>query len=562
MALRIKTKVFLGLTFLFVLVVLMGGIGAYSIRNIREESKEVLKDNYESVQHARQMLQLLDELKTGDPAGASKFTAILQKQEMNITEAGEKALTEGIRTGFEKYQAAPSVENAAAVRRQLYAVMDLNMEAITKKSEQVQASSAAMLSYLALTGMFCLLLSLSFIFNFPSYIANPIQRLTEGIRQIANKNYDQRLHFQSEDEFGELSDAFNTMAERLHEYENSNLAELMFEKKRIETIINRMNDAIIGFDKKGNVLFINTVAEELLGLEESAIRNHSAQSIAAGNELMKRILDDRNPTDDLKIVIRRKDHFFRKESFSVMMEKEMIGEVIVLKNITMHRELDLAKTHFIATVSHELKTPISSIKISSDLLEDKRVGETNEEQKQLIKNIKEDAERLLKITAELLNRTQAETGKIQLQIRATKPEEIVEYAIAAVSAQAEQKKIQFELLFDANLRSIEADKEKTAWVMVNLLSNAIRYSPDNGKIIVELKEKGSAIEFSVKDFGKGIDLKYRDKIFDRYFQVPENSNKAGTGLGLAISKEFIEAQGGMLRMESEAGKGCKFIFSL
>jgi len=560
MALRIKTKVFFGLTFLFVLVILMGGIGAYSIYTIADESKEVLKDNYESVEHARQMLELLDVMTPSGRQTQNEFAAILKKQEQNITEAGEKKITEGIRSAFVKYFRTGNPEALVFMRSELYKIMDLNMNAITLKNTKVQDKSLQMLSYLALTGMFCLLLSLSFIFNFPSYIATPIINLTAGIKQIANKNYAQRLHFQSEDEFGELANAFNSMAEHLNEYENSNLAEIMFEKKRIETIINQMNDAIIGFDKKKNILFVNSVAEQLLGMKETEIRNFPSEKIAAKNELMKKILDEKGLAD---LVIRtgKKDNFFRKESFNVMSGTEQIGEVILLKNITLHKELDLAKTHFIATVSHELKTPISSIKISSDLLEDVRIGETNEEQKQLIKNIRDDADRLLKITAELLDRTQAETGKIQLQIQKTKPEEIVEYAVAAVSSQAEQKKISFELLYSERDIVLDADKEKTAWVLVNLLSNAIRYSPDYGKIIVEVKEKENKVEFSVKDFGKGIDPKYKDKIFDRYFRVPDGA-KSGTGLGLTISKEFIEAQGGTIRMESEAGSGCRFVFSI
>src|SRR6218665_623582 len=414
MTMRIKTKVFFGLSFLFVLVIVMGGIGAYSIVHIAAESKEVLKDNYESVQHARQMLQLLDELDSSNAAAAGRFALVLQKQEKNITEAGENQLTQELKSAFEKYKAQADASSLKGMRNNLYQIMDLNMRAITQKNGQVQAKSVQLLSYMALTGMFCLILSLTRIFNFPSYIANPINKQTEGL----------------------------------------------------------------------------------------------------------------------------------------------------MENISVHKELNMAKTHFIATVSHELKTPISSIKISADLLDDKRVGETNEEQKSLVKNIKEDADRLLKLTAELLDRAQAETGKIQLQIQRAKPQEIVEYALQAVNVQAEQKKIKFDVQYAGALETVKADKEKAAWVLVNLLSNAIRYSPDKGTILIVISERGNKIEFSVTDFGKGIDEKYKDKIFARYFQVPEHENKSGTGLGLAISREFIEAQGGTIRVESEAGRGSTFIFSL
>ena len=223
--------------------------------------------------------------------------------------------------------------------------------------------------------------------------------------------------------------------------------------------------------------------------------------------------------------------------------------------------MDVSKTNFIATISHELKTPISSIQMSLKLLEDKRIGETNSEQKQLIRSVKEDSERLLKITGELLNMTQVETGKIHLSIQQADVKEIIRYAIDATKTQAEQKKVLVEVHCPEDVQTVNADTEKTAWVLTNLISNAIRYSNDNSKVVVSAKSIGKKMELSVQDFGKGIDSKYTDKIFDRYFRIP-GTKQEGTGLGLAIGKEFIEAQGGEIKVESEIGQGSKFIFFL
>lgn len=221
---------------------------------------------------------------------------------------------------------------------------------------------------------------------------------------------------------------------------------------------------------------------------------------------------------------------------------------------------DREKTNFIATVSHEIKTPIAAIKLSTKLLGDERIGTLNPEQKQLIQNIKEDTARVLKITTEVLSMAQMESGKIQLNIHPSDPKQIVDYALEAVHFQAEQKQIKLELTYDETPPVIDADVEKTAWVLVNLVSNAIRYSPESSKIIIEIKTSPRTVLFSVQDFGKGIDKKYQDKIFDRYFQVP--GSKSGTGLGLAISKQFIEAQEGEIWVESAVGVGSKFNFTL
>ena len=221
---------------------------------------------------------------------------------------------------------------------------------------------------------------------------------------------------------------------------------------------------------------------------------------------------------------------------------------------------DRDKTNFIATVSHEIKTPIASIKLSTKLLEDSRIGSLNEEQKQLVQNIKEDTLRVIKITTEVLNMAQMESGKIQLNVHPSEPRQIVDYAIEATHVQAEHKEITLELNCDEQLPLVDADLEKTTWVMVNLLSNAIRYSPEKNKISIGIATQEHTVEFSVQDFGNGIEHQYLNKIFDRYFQVP--GSKPGTGLGLAISKQFIEAQAGKIWAESTVGKGSTFTFTL
>ena len=199
--------------------------------------------------------------------------------------------------------------------------------------------------------------------------------------------------------------------------------------------------------------------------------------------------------------------------------------------------------------------------MSLKLLESSHTGTLNEDQQQLIESIKDDSNRLLKITGELLNMSQVETGNIQLNIQPCQPKDILQYAVDAVKVQAEQKHVVLTVKTSSNLPSVKADKEKTAWVLINFLTNAIRYSSQNGEVTIELKNDGDKVLFSVKDNGIGVDSKYINKIFDRYFQVPGTS-KTGTGLGLAISKEFIEAQGGTIHVESKYGKGSNFYFHL
>jgi signal transduction histidine kinase len=242
--------------------------------------------------------------------------------------------------------------------------------------------------------------------------------------------------------------------------------------------------------------------------------------------------------------------------------KAIIGQVIVLRNITPFHELNEAKTNFIATVSHELKTPLSSIKMSASLLTDLRVGALNGEQQELIRSITDDADRLLKITGELLNMSQVETGNIQLKLQPANPAAIVNQAIQAVLFQAQQRRINIRADLPENLPFIQADVEKTSWVLINFLTNAIKYSPEDSGVEVTASRNKDKVEFLVKDHGKGIDEKYLPRIFERYFKVPGTHDRNGTGLGLSISKEFIEAQGGHIWVSSQVGEGSSFGFTL
>lgn len=557
---RLKTKLIIGLGFLFIVILAFGILSIVSINRLKDNAEQILQNNYETLVYNNNMLESLNRL----PADSSAWKAFednLNQQEANVTEQGEGPTTAKLRSAFETYKSKPGDSLAHnTILKSLQQINQLNQQAILQKNELVKQSSETANTWLTLIFTVLALIAFTLVVNFPSIISGPIRSLSEGIAAIAGKDYKKRIHLKQKDEFGDLANAFNTMAEKLNEYEHSNLAKIKFEKSRIETIINKMTDAIIGFDEKRNILFMNAVAESLLNLKEKEVAGKYAADIALKNDLLRRLLQNGND-DELKIYADNKESYFSKERIVMKNEDQLIGEVIVLQNITPFHELDEAKTNFIATISHELKTPISSILMSAKLLEDERVGMVNEEQKDLVQHIKEDSERLLKITGELLNLTQVEAGKIQMAFQPVMPKEILLYAIEANKKQAELQKQTIEMRIDPSVEAVNADKEKTSWVLTNLIANAIRYSFEDSKIIVSVEQKDKTVVFSVQDFGKGIDSKYKDRIFDRYFRVP-GTKEEGTGLGLAICREFIEAQGGKIWVESDYGDGSKFSFWL
>jgi signal transduction histidine kinase len=459
-----------------------------------------------------------------------------------------------------------------AIQKDITDIMLLNMQGIQHKSSIAENTAHSSILWITIVGTICFLLAFTIFVNLPGSIADPIQELTGSIKEIASENYAQRVHFEKHNEFGELAAAFNTMAQKLEEYKAGNVEKLLVEKKRIETLINRMNDAVIGLDNNRNILFVNDMALKITGLQSVQIIGRPVQNIALQNDLIrilvKELFDTNKPSalskqEPLKIYVDKKEGYFEKQIIPINIvptgerEEKHIGDVILLQNVTPYKELDFAKTNFIATVSHELKTPVSSIRMSLQLLENEEVGNLNTEQKSLVESINDNTERLLKITGDLLNMAQVESGALQITLAACTPKEIVNHALHANKAAAGQKQIQLKTVIPDSLPKISADSNKISWVLTNLVSNAIRYSHENSDVVIKISSENSHVRFSVTDTGQGIAPQYIDKIFDKYFRIP-GLKKEGTGLSLSISKELIEAQGGSIIVKSELGLGSEF----
>ncbi|SFD71014.1 ATP-binding protein [Spirosoma endophyticum] len=607
----IKSKIAVALAFMFTIILVLGGLSAYYLNELSSDSQAILKDNYISLEYVSNMqkaLAMSTETPEQDPEGLTDFDRNLKKQEGNVTEIGEQEITSSLRREFNRLRSKPTDSPIIArIRQHLFALDDINRQAIIRKNETAKQTAKDALLWVAVAGTVCFLILFSFIINFPGYIANPVRELTRGIKQVTKRNFEERLHIDSNDEFGELAKSFNSMAQKLDEYEHSNLAQVLYEKRRIDTLIHIMSEGIVGMDEKRRILFANPVACRLLGMDEAQLVGQYAPDIAASNDLMRTLIQDimtDTPLDTeqngfLKIYDPRpdgprpdgfkpdglgadgrgKESYFKRRTHRVdvirtgEIHSELAGYVMVLENITPYKELDLAKTNFIATISHELKTPLSSIKMSLKLLEDSRIGQVNDEQKQLIGNISDDTNRLLNLTSELLNMAQVESGQIQLNIQAVVPVDVVNYAANALRVSAENKRIRLSITVPSALPIVLADPDKVSWVLVNFLSNAIRHSPENSVIDISAQQVNTYVEFRVRDHGAGIRPEHQDKVFDRYFKAPSLNGQAtqsasgtsmpgSTGLGLAISSEFIRSMNGQIGLDTSITDGAAFFFRL
>lgn len=567
---KLKTKLTLGVGLLFLLIVLLSVIGSVYINKLKSDTEKILTANYNSLEFSKNMLLALDNISTDSTVAIADFQKNNKLQEKNLTEFGEKEATQNLNLHFDSYLKAPDINKEKLIREDLAKIMSLNMKGIERKSDIAIITAENATFWIVSLGTVCFLIAFILLFNLPQTIAEPINQLTFSIKQIADKNYSERVHFKGSEEFNSLADSFNSMAEKLQEYESSTLSKQLMDKKRIETLVNNMHDAVIGLDENHFIYMINDEALKITNLHKEEIIGKTAHEVAVNNDLMRELLKniDHPVKDPIKIVRDNKENYFEQDIIPINIvktgekEKKYIGKVILLRNITPFKELDFAKTNFIATISHELKTPISAIKMGVQLLGNQKFGELNEQQQELLKSINEDGQRLLDITGELLNLSQVESGNIRLTVEKCSPKDIVQTAVKNVEKLAEQKNISIstEYLLEDN-DAVTADFDKTVWVMNNFLTNAVKHSFQDESIKIVVEKLDSFIQFNIIDTGSGIDEKYHRQIFDRYFQVP-GEHQNGTGLGLAISKNFIEKQHGEIGVKSSLNNGSTFYFRL
>ena len=563
---KIKNKLSYGMGALFGMILFLGLVSVGYIVKISADTQSIYDNNNNSLDYARNMLTALETIGTDDAARAI-FQENLERQKRNITEDDEKDVTRKLELHYTEYIQTGSSLLLQKIRTDLYHIMSLNMNSVHLKQKMIGDMVHSALLWISVAALLCLVVAAIMFFRFPKSIVEPIKRLTNGILEISQGNYQKRLPVNSNDEFKMVSHSFNKMAESLEEFKAGSLEDILSAKKYIEAIVNSITEPIIGLDKEKRIVFINNEALNILNLKREEVLGKLAAEISLRNDLLRRLIKELLNRDTkkepLKIYADNKESYFKAFYIPIIIrgedkEQENRGDVILLRNITEFKELDAATTTFISTISHELKTPVSAIMMSLQLLEDKRIGELNGEQHQLSESIKENSERLIKIIGELLNMTQVEAGRLQLMPKVTKPIELIDYAINANRVQADKFNCHIEVDYPEKISKLFVDSEKIAWVITNLLSNAIRYSSENGRVVIGARQLDSnEVEIFVKDFGKGIDPRYHESIFDRYFRVP-GTKVQGSGLGLSISRDFVEAHNGKLTVESELGKGSCF----
>lgn len=399
------------------------------------------------------------------------------------------------------------------------------------------------------------------------FILRPVRILTDSVRQIEQGNLDLTVPVDARDELGVLAAAFNQMTARLSAYRRAEHERLVRTEQTTQVAIDSLPDAVVVLHPAGRIELANDTAKHLFGLMPgSDIATLDKPWLM---ELHQRIVHTRSvpALNGYESTIQVDDageaRSFLPRTVPIRDEKSLlIGITLVLADVTDLRRLDEMKNGLLSMVSHELKTPLTSMRMVLHLVTEQKIGPLSQKQQELLSAARDDAERLHQIVENLLDMGRIESGKALMDMQPLAPRQMLDRAADAARPAFEAQGISLSIEPIGDIGAVMADPTRIGHVLGNLLSNALRHTPAGGRVSLSARAVDGWTEFAVTDDGAGIPRQYLHRVFEKFFRAPGQSGGSGSGLGLAIAKDIIEAHGGKIRVESADERGTTFAFTL
>ncbi len=433
---------------------------------------------------------------------------------------------------------------------------------------QINSINKAFLFYTILGVLVGLLLTIVISVKFSKVITSPINLLINTSKEIANGNYKKRVDIHSKDEIGELAITFNEMADKL----DNTLCGILDKNVRVDTIINSMRDGIIAIDTNYKILIINTIACDIFGIKHGpGIIGKNLLDITRNSKvnsfLKDTIKDNIALTDEITIFSPKMDSDFTYKIYTNPIKNTDVnhknaGGVITLHDLTSVKKLELIRTQFVSNVTHELKTPLTSIRGFVETLKNGAIDDTAVATK-FLDIIDIEAERLYILINDILQLSEIESMRKDDQVTQTNLNLIIDEVVTLLETSANKKNITLEVDVQPNI-IIEVNNYRIKQMLINLIDNAIKYNIENGTVFIKANKSNGKTIISIKDTGIGIPEKHHSRIFERFYRVDKgrSRNMGGTGLGLSIVKHIVNLYSGDIRIISAPGQGTEFIIQL
>ena len=595
----LRTRIFLNLIPFIIILIAVGVFALFLFSRLANTVGLTITENYASDASAVEMIKAVGRMDTAlDPRKDDKATAKLmfdtnarifeEQLHSQSTNAAILALTNvltGLRSNFlalrtvsrEMLDPASSrpdqrtlydnevVPRTLALNRLIDGLREATRENIFATGKTLQNSTHTITSLLILGLLIALLISAYASFKLGKAILRPIQTLTHAARQIGEGKLDLTVPVVSQDELGELATTFNKMAAQLNEYRQGINEQIVRLHHTMEAALASFSDPVFILETGGRIELKNRAAQELSAqlTLDTALPPKLAD---AANEVLRDnrdfVPDSFNEVIALRVNGGEKSFLPR---IHLMRDPggKPVGAAVVLHDVTRFRLLDDAKTNLVATVSHELKTPLTSVRMVLHMLLEKSLGPLTNRQNELIQTARRDSERLLRILDALLDIARLETGAASLAREPVQPTELVK----SIAEEAQRNAIPqgFRIVVDVQggLPQVAVDRQQIGYVFHNFISNAMKHSPPGATIAISAvaDDDNTGVQFAVRDEGTGIAEEFQGRIFDRFFRVPGQA-KSGVGLGLSIAREIVVAHGGRVGVRSQLSKGSEFYFVL
>jgi signal transduction histidine kinase len=600
--LSLRQKLALGFGGLLVIIAAIGIHNISRIAGLGASIDVILRENYRSVVACQEMKEALERMDSGAvfvllgaerkgndqiAQNEARFEKALQVELGNITLPGEGEKAERLKQLFQRYRSDIKVMGDPAfgreARRKAYFdgiqplfqqikdaaddILGMNQENMVAMDALARRQALSVRNQMYLMLLAATVVAAGFLFLTGKWILRPITRLTESAREIRKGNLDLVFPAGSGDEIGQLTKEFNEMAASLREFRRTDQARLLRVQRSTRQAFDSLPDAIAVIDPEGEVEVATGAAREVFGMKSGARVRDLPFPWVAGlcDEALSsgRVAELKGAQAVLQHFVGNEEKFYRPRAVPILDSgRNPAGVVLILQDITQQRRQDEMKSGVISTVSHQLKTPLTSIRMAIHLLLDEKSGALTPKQEDLLVTAREDADRLHTIVEELLDIGRIGSGKVRMDLSPLLPQRMVLEGLEPYRSAARDQGVSIVVDVPEDLPQVWADPTRIAHVFANLLSNALKYTPPGGKVSLSARAEEETVRFRISDTGIGIPDRYIPRIFEQFFRVPEQGPGTGAGLGLAIVKEIVEAHGGTVGVESREGEGSTFLFSL
>lgn len=605
--LKLRTKILLGFGLVTILMLIIFSVSLVSLLRLGRASDAILKQNYLSIEAVTNMQDAIEQhyrliLDYSTQPNEANLRAIYDAQMLfehwltiekgNFTEKGEAQAVNKLETAYKKYQILTHhsmnliargsesiyLYQSSSVRPYLNQVrhycsevQNINKMGMMRASNNARNIARRATASLIIIGLLALIMAIVFSLSLSSFIVRPLKKMVIALDKVAAGDYTAFIEYHTNDELGIVSAQFNTMVTKLRQYHEMNIRQIISEKQINEALLQNMDDGLILLDISFKIVNINRTAAKFFLIDAaSAFQKHIIELIKS--ESLFESIQTTAQTGKAPVFEEGHNVILIENSGNRLYLQYyltpvflpaggLLGVMILLQDITHLKQLDKLKSEFLMIASHELKTPLTSINMSISLLKETAIPKLNANENELLSIAFDDTQRLRALISDLLDISKIEAGKIDMNIENIGVSDIINKLLHSFQSLADSKSINLECKVNDALQ-VRADFAKVTWILSNLISNALRFTPVSGHIMVTAVPSGNFVLFGVEDNGIGIPVEYQNKVFDKFFQVDSPLNVGGTGLGLSICKEIVRAHGGTIWVESEPNQGSKFYFTL